>query len=95
MILKTGNARVKYASIRKWARRLMKDAGRIDKCERCNFDLRVEVSHIRAIGDFPVETLMRIVNAQDNMMALCPNHHAMFEQGLLEVQPYGSEFIKT
>lgn len=74
-----GNARIKYSQIRTWARKLMKRAGRLDKCEKCDFSLMIEVSHIKAIGDFSPETLMKEVNAQDNMMALCPNHHVEFE----------------
>ena len=77
-----GNTRVKWAHVRKLARNWMIQAGRLAKCEECEFTARVEVCHIRPIADFSPDALVGEVNAQDNMMALCPNHHTLYEMAL-------------
>ncbi len=77
-----GNARVKWSQIRKWARRDMERAGRLSKCEACDFTARVEVSHIVSIANFPETALIGEINAQDNMRGLCPNHHTLHEMAL-------------
>lgn len=76
----TGNARVKYAQIRKWSRLVMKRAGKLECCEKCDFDLVVEVNHKKPLSTFPPETLLKVVNSLKNLEALCPNHHAEAER---------------
>ncbi len=80
--MNNGNARVKWAHVRSIARRYMELEGRLDKCEECEFDARVEVSHVRPISEFSPSALLREVNAQENMRALCPNHHTLHEMAL-------------
>ena len=81
-MFQNGSARTKYVQIRSWARKLMHRAGRMDKCEECDFDAMVEVSHIKSIASFPSNTQMGVVNHHDNMRALCPNHHVLHEMAL-------------
>ena len=59
--------------------------GRSKACEICGYDKVVEVAHIRDISSFCDDTLMSVVNSPNNLMWLCPNHHAELDMGLLEV----------
>ncbi len=82
-MLKDSASRAKNSPIRKWARRTLELEGRARKCEKCGFDLVIQVCHIRPIVDFPEDTLMGVVNSAGNLIYLCPNHHAMLDRGLL------------
>lgn len=44
-------------------------------CEICGYSRHVEISHIRPISDFPLDTLLSVINSPDNLRPLCPNHH--------------------
>lgn len=63
----------------------MERSGIAKECKICGFTPVVQVCHIRAIKDFSEDTSMGTVNSLDNMVYLCPNHHAMLDKGLLEV----------
>lgn len=71
----------RYTRIRDNARKLHYHKGA--KCSRCGYNKHVEVCHIVAIGCFPVDTLVSVVNAADNIYLLCPNCHWEFDHGLL------------
>jgi hypothetical protein len=75
--------RAKYNSVRTWARRTMERHGPKKECSVCGFDIVVEVCHIKSITEFSEDALMGEVNALDNLVYLCPNHHAMFDRGLI------------
>lgn len=75
-----GSSKVKYARIRALAVRAMQLWNIPRHCAHCatnEFDSVVEVHHIRAIRDYPADTLLGIVNARDNLQYLCPSHHAL------------------
>ncbi len=55
------------------------------ECQICGFDVVVEVCHIKAIAGFPETALMGEVNSLDNLVYLCPNHHAMFDKQLIDI----------
>lgn len=76
-------SRSKYNDIRKWARKLMEFSGKKKECEICGFDIHVEVCHKIPIYSFPEDSLMKEVNSLDNLVYLCPNHHIMFDKGLI------------
>ena len=78
-----GKTGYKFNYIRSWAKRLMNRANLDKKCDVCGFDVVVEVCHIVPISEFPGNTPMGTVNSLNNMVYLCPNHHAMFDRGLL------------
>lgn len=79
-----GASRAKFNHIRKWARLLMERSNRAKECKICGFDIVVEVCHLRPINDFPEDTPMGVVNSLDNLIYLCPNHHAMLDRDLLK-----------
>lgn len=55
------------------------------KCAICNYSNHVEVCHIIGLASFPDDTPLSetFVN---NLVALCPNHHWEFDNGLLTVE---------
>ena len=71
-----GASRAKFNRIREWARRLLEKQGREKRCLICGFDVTVEVCHLIPISDFLDSTPMGIVNCPENLVYLCPNHHA-------------------
>lgn len=77
-------SKAKYNNVRAWARRVMERHGPIKVCSMCDFDIVVEVCHIKPIKDFPETALMSEVNSLDNLVYLCPNHHAMYDKGLIQ-----------
>lgn len=52
-------------------------------CFNCGYSKHVEVCHIRAVSSFPDEATMAEVHHIDNLVALCPNCHWEFDNGLI------------
>ncbi len=80
------HGRAKYqksASVRGHARKVMKESGLPRQCRVCGYDLHVEVSHKKAIKEWPSSSLVGDVNSLDNLEYLCRNHHWEYEHGLL------------
>ena len=74
----------RYSHIRYLARRLMKD--KPQKCVYCGYSNHVECCHIRDISDFPNTATLGEVNAESNLVLLCPNQHWEFDRGRLIFQ---------
>lgn len=70
----------KYAYVRYYAKRKAIELG-WTKCVKCGYDKHFEVAHIRAISDFPPETLLIDINSESNLKPLCPNCHWEFDNG--------------
>ncbi len=75
----TKDGRYLYNDIRKWAKRLMAEWYAEKECHICGFDHTVHTCHIRPITSFPEDATMREVNSRENLIYLCPNHHAMLD----------------
>lgn len=54
-------------------------------CVICGYDKRIEIAHIKAVADFDDNTLVSEINDISNLVALCPNHHWEYDNGLLEL----------
>lgn len=69
-----------WSKVRGQARSIIKKLN-ITQCqhEHCDYDKHVQVCHRRAISDFPLDTPLSVVNAIDNLIVLCPNHHWEFD----------------
>jgi len=63
----------KYGSIRCHARKVT--STRQQKCKKCEYDKHVETCHIKPICLFDESTPIEIVNADSNLLLLCPNCH--------------------
>ena len=56
------------------------------KCKYClddEFKQVLEVHHIKGILTFDIDTKIKHINNIDNLIWVCPSHHAMLEKGLL------------
>lgn len=72
-----------YDSIRASARTSVYDELK-SGCEVCGWSHHVEVCHVKAIADFPEDTLVSVVNDRSNLKLLCPNCHWLFDHGATE-----------
>ena len=63
---------------------VMLNAKREKKCQRCGYELFVEICHIKAVSSFSNEALLLEINAPENLIFLCPNCHHEFDAGLLK-----------
>jgi len=76
-----------HAKIRGWSRQVYKDSGRPLCCYNCGYDLHVDICHIQDVKSFPMTTLVSVVNAPDNLIALDKRCHWEFDNGYLELSP--------
>ena len=67
------------STIRKHAYRVWSESNQKCECSVCGYSLYVEIAHKRAVSDFPDEATIQDINAIDNLVALCPNHHWEFD----------------
>ena len=51
----------------------------------CGYDKHYEIAHIKPVSDFEDDALITEINSIDNLIALCPNHHWEFDNGLLNI----------
>lgn len=78
---KTKRRRIKHTAIRMHAR-LVLAAENIPKiCAMCGYSKYVEVCHLRAVKDFPLDAPMAEVNAPSNLRYMCPNCHVEYDRG--------------
>ena len=78
----------KCGEIRKHARKTLEKSSRERVCEYCHnheFDKILEVHHIKGILEFSEDALISEINNENNLIWLCPNHHAMLEKGLIKL----------
>lgn len=60
-------------------------SGKPLKCKVCGYDKHVEIAHIKAVSEFSDKTLIGEINSIDNLVALCPNHHWEYDNGILKI----------
>jgi hypothetical protein len=77
----------RYSNIRKSARRIARAAGLLSRCAICSYSLWVETCHRAPIKSFSSTTLVEVINAVENLIGLCPNHHWEFDNGHLILPP--------
>lgn len=69
----------RYRRIREHARRVARLAGLLDECAVCGYSLHVECAHQKDISRFDDGALLSEINAVENLVGLCPNHHWEFD----------------
>jgi hypothetical protein len=69
--------------VRNHARKLYIAAGRPLFCALCRYSTHVDICHIKDVRSYPVGTLYAVVNSQENILALCKNHHWEFDHDVL------------
>ena len=69
----------------KHARKVYTESGQEFKCRKCGFDFHVHVCHVKDIAEFSDDDKISDINALNNLIALCPNHHVMFDRKAIEI----------
>lgn len=63
----------KYGSVRRYTR--VVTSTRKQECEKCGYNKHVQTCHIKPISSFSDDTKLEVVNAENNLILLCPNCH--------------------
>lgn len=74
-----------YDSIRGNCHTQYKQEKKNPLCEHCGYNKHIEICHIRPISSFPKDTKLKVVNARENILFLCPNCHWEFDHNLLSL----------
>jgi hypothetical protein len=80
---KSKNWQTARSLIAKNARENFKLHHGINECFICKYNKTIEICHIKAVSEFPDETLLKEINNIYNLIALCPNCHWEFDNKLL------------
>lgn len=74
-----------HGKVRGHARSVFKRSKLEYKCAvpNCEFNLHVQIAHIISIKDFPETATIFEVNQIENLKPLCPNHHWMYDHGMM------------
>jgi hypothetical protein len=72
---------------RSWNKELLKLP-----CACCNYNLHVELCHIKPISSFPDESLLGDVNSSKNIIQLCRNCHWEFDNGYIIISKNSEGF---
>ena len=85
VVTPTGN---KFSKVRQYARNFYhKEAS---YCQHCNFQHYVEVCHIKPISEFQLDSLIAEINAEENILLLCPRCHWELDHNLLLLEEIGN-----
>lgn len=75
-----------YPYIRTLARREYQKAGRPMSCAICGYSRHVDVCHIKGISSHEGATPVKQINNQENLIALCKNHHWELDHDFLDLR---------
>lgn len=78
--LTSTHARHRHQTVRNHAHRIAKLAGLLPQCVECGYTKHVELCHKKPIHAFPLTATLSEINAIDNLVFLCPNHHWELDQ---------------
>lgn len=73
------------STIRKLAEKAYKESGKPLSCSICGYDKHIEIAHIKAVSDFDNSSTIAEINSINNLIALCPNHHWEYDNGVLKL----------
>ena len=73
------------SSVRKLAEKIYIDSGQPKVCAICGYDKHVEIAHIKAVSEFDDSATIAEINSLNNLIALCPNHHWEYDNGLITI----------
>lgn len=89
-ILKDGKySSTKLTNVRRRARQILLESNKIKHCSLCehsDFDTIVEACHIKSIMSFDLQSLVLEINDINNLVWLCPSHHALYDKGLIKLK---------
>ena len=73
------------SSIWRHTQKVFENSSKDKCCKICGHTKHYEVAHIKAVADFDDNILVNEINSEDNLIALCPNHHWEYDNGLLNI----------
>lgn len=73
------------SGVRKLAEVIYSNSGKPLKCAICGYDKHVEIAHVRSVSGFDNDTTIAEINSINNLIALCPNHHWEYDNGILKL----------
>lgn len=76
------------STIARMARKAYADSDKPKSCIVCGYKNHYEVAHIKAVSEFPKDSLLSEINNVDNLIALCPNHHWEYDNMKLDISQY-------
>lgn len=82
---KRANWQSARSSVARYARKVFNESDKPKCCAICGYDNHYEVAHIKAVSNFSDDTLVKEINHIDNLIALCPNHHWEYDNGILKI----------
>jgi hypothetical protein len=71
--------------ITRYARGVYLNSDRPQQCAICHFDYCFDVAHIKQVASFDKDALISEINSLNNLIALCPNHHRMYDGGAIDI----------
>lgn len=71
------------SAIRKLAEKIYTDSGQKKVCAICGYDKHAEIAHIKAVSEFDDSATIAEINSLNNLIALCPNHHWEYDNGII------------
>ena len=69
-----------FSLIREHSRKIYAGSGRPQACLVCGYSFAVDIHHIKAVSKFKSQATILEINAIDNLVALCKNHHNEVER---------------
>ena len=84
LVYEKGHRSNAFGAIRSRARTVAKQENRT-KCEVCGYTKHIEVCHKKPISAFSGSATMAEVNANKNLIVLCPNHHWELDAGEITI----------
>lgn len=83
LFIRSKNWQSARSTIQQAARNKYRNSNKSKICVICGYDKYYEVCHINSVSNFDNDTLIGEINNLDNLIALCPNCHWEFDNGLL------------
>lgn len=87
-----GEVRASYTSKPAFNKAMRMDArdrllrtGIENECFICGETRQVDICHIKPISEFDDETLIEVVNGPENNIVLCPLHHRLLDNNMLDL----------
>lgn len=67
-----------------------------ESCQRCGYSTIIEFAHIKAVSLFDKKTAtLGEINDENNVLILCPTHHAEFDRGILTIDQIHPRVART
>ena len=73
------------SAIQKNARKVFFQSFKQRECAVCGYTNHIEIAHIKAVSEFEDNDTIEVINSIDNLIALCPNHHWEYDNGILKI----------